>query len=60
MKVRWTPRAEADLETIVLYVARDDVDAAIRLESRILAATEELQMLPDRDVSAVYPTPESS
>lgn len=47
MKVRWAWRADADLDDVVLYVARDDIDAAIRLEDRILAATRDLEIFPN-------------
>jgi plasmid stabilization system protein ParE len=40
MLVRWTPKAERDRQTIYDFIARDDPDAAAKLDRRFFAAAE--------------------
>ena len=42
LRVRWRPLAEADLDTIVDYVARDNLKAAIELGDKIERRVTEL------------------
>ena len=48
MKVRWSGPAEADLDAAVLFIAEDDVSAALRMQDRLLAAAAALEKLPHR------------
>ena len=48
MKVIWSAAAESDLQSILLYVAMDDVDAAFKLVDRLEAAGNNLAQLPRR------------
>lgn len=48
MRIRWATLAEADLDALVLYIAQDSVDAALRVQERILEAVEGLTSLADR------------
>ena len=46
MKVAWTPPAEADVDEMVRYVARDSVSAALAQEARIYDAVSRLEVHP--------------
>lgn len=48
MTVRWTERAEADLDHLSGYIARDSVEAALAMQDRLLAAAGTLAQLPER------------
>ncbi|MEO8115432.1 MAG: type II toxin-antitoxin system RelE/ParE family toxin [Phenylobacterium sp.] len=48
MKVRWAAPAEADLDRLVVHIAKDSVEAAIRMQDRLLEATADLAERPRR------------
>jgi toxin ParE1/3/4 len=48
VRVRWAAPAEADLEALVLYIAEDSVEAALRVQDRILGAVGRLSELAAR------------
>jgi toxin ParE1/3/4 len=43
----WTAPARGDLAALVRYIANDDVDAASRVEDRIVAAVKRLSEMPN-------------
>lgn len=47
MKVEWTPQAEADLEKLFEYIARDSAAYAERFIDRILTSVERLSGHPE-------------
>lgn len=47
-KVHWTQAADRDLESIVEFIARDDIEAAIRILERIRKAASALETIPRR------------
>jgi toxin ParE1/3/4 len=46
VKSHWTLPAVADLDQLVRHVAKDNVDAAFRIEDRIMAAVARLERHP--------------
>lgn len=46
MKLIWARGAEANLTDIVLYIARDNVKAALETEDRIRRSVERLAQMP--------------
>lgn len=46
MKLRFTPRAAADLEAIHTYIAADNPDAARQVVARIMASAEMIEIFP--------------
>lgn len=48
MKIRWSPEAEADLEDIWRYIAKERPRAADLVEDRIIHAVEQLVDFPFR------------
>lgn len=46
MRLLWTAPARVDLTALVRYIANDDVDAALRVEDRIVAAVNRLSEMP--------------
>jgi toxin ParE1/3/4 len=48
LKVRWSRRAEHDLDGLVRYTAMDSVEAALRLEDKIVEAAAGLDRMPGR------------
>jgi toxin ParE1/3/4 len=48
VKVRWSARAEADLEALVTYIARDSVAAALTIQERLLDAAYRLGDFAER------------
>ena len=64
MRVEWTDRAIAELESIVIYIGRFDEDAAFRIFTRLRNATNVLSDHPRfgrfvgrgvRQLSSIYP-----
>ena len=47
-KVRWTHAAGHDLESIVEFIARDNIDIAIQVLSKLREAASKLKTLPER------------
>lgn len=47
MKLVWTPPALADRNDIWLYIAQDNIDAAIRMDDRFSAAAASLRDFPE-------------
>ncbi len=47
MRLLWTAPARVDLAALVRYIANDDVDAALRVEDRIVAAVNRLSEMPN-------------
>ena len=45
-RVEWTPPAKRDLEGIVRHIAEENLDAAFRIEDRIVAAVDRLARFP--------------
>ncbi|MDO8379034.1 type II toxin-antitoxin system RelE/ParE family toxin [Phenylobacterium sp.] len=48
MKVVWADSARSDLGRIVLHIAEDNVDAALRMEDRIQSTVARLDAMPLR------------
>ena len=46
MNVRWTETASNQIENVFEHIASDNIDAAVRIVERILAATERAAQLP--------------
>ena len=46
MKIVWAPMALRDLQQIRTYIAADNVDAALQVETTIVAAVEGLRDFP--------------
>ena len=47
MMVRWTPSASADLESVYLYIPRENSEAAAATVDKVLAAIEALEVHPE-------------
>ena len=47
MKVIWSPGARRDLEEVWRYIANDGLNAATRVENRIIDAVEGLSAFPE-------------
>jgi plasmid stabilization system protein ParE len=47
VKLTWTVRARADLMAIYAYIATDNKLVALRVASRLVAATERLAAFPE-------------
>lgn len=48
MNVAWAEAARRDLDQIVLHIAEDNIDAALRMQDRIEAAAARLAAMPLR------------
>jgi toxin ParE1/3/4 len=48
VNVRWSGPAEADLDAAVMFIAADDVAAALRMQDRLVAAVAALESFPRR------------
>ena len=48
MRVEWSAPAEADLDSIIAYVAAHSVVSALRLQDRLIDAAEDLARLSAR------------
>ena len=48
MRVDWAEAAEADIDDIVGWIARDNLTAAFEMERRIRAAAASLETMPHR------------
>jgi addiction module RelE/StbE family toxin len=46
MKLFWSPRSESELAAIVAYIAEDNLDAALNLDSHITDSAERLTAFP--------------
>jgi toxin ParE1/3/4 len=46
IQIRWSPKASAEFDAIVEYVAADNETAAIRQGRLLLAATKQLERFP--------------
>jgi addiction module RelE/StbE family toxin len=48
MKLIWSPRSENELTAIVAYIAEDNIDAALTLDSHITSSAEHLLDYPKK------------
>ena len=48
MTIIWAPAARTDLRNLLLYIAKDNVDAALRMQDRIEGAVAKLDDMPER------------
>lgn len=48
MRVDWAEAAEADIDDIVRWIARDNLTGAFEMEGRIRAAAASLETMPRR------------
>jgi len=51
MNIRWTEEAAANLEHIGLYIAEDNLEAALRTVNTIYERIEQLSAFPNRGPS---------
>ena len=55
MEVIWSAVAEADLESIVDYIARDNLTAALAMDDLLRHTAQELTIFPKKGKPGRYP-----
>ena len=48
MRIRWTPEASSNLENIILYIAENSQEAALKTANDVFQRIEQLVVFPHR------------
>ena len=55
MKVIWSASAEGDLDTIVEYIAKDNLQAALEMDDRLRDSADGLAVFPEKGKPGRFP-----